>query len=216
MNTCATVLKGMLGGDLEPWRYPSGFFRLQVYQLVRKYHGLQGAGRGETAGGLQGTGSCNELIGIVVLTFYLLQTKCSYTIIRPGGLQGLNNLVAVQGDTGYSDIDRADVAGDLTSAMLLSCPPLSRLLSLLHPSEQFHAEVAVASIFYPETAFTTFEVIESPWCAKPSHSLRSCTSAMPSRSRRSLRWADGGPVPGLTCLQDQVYGITGAHTTDCE
>uniref|UniRef100_A0A7S0HII0 NAD(P)-binding domain-containing protein n=1 Tax=Hanusia phi TaxID=3032 RepID=A0A7S0HII0_9CRYP len=93
---------------------------------------------------------------------YKGQTKCSYTIIRPGGLQsgkpkGLNNLVAVQGDTGYSDIDRADVA-----------------------------EVAVASVFYPETAFTTFELYE--------------------RNAKPLQKE----------FKDQVYGITGAHTTDLQ
>ncbi|EKX53804.1 hypothetical protein GUITHDRAFT_100773 [Guillardia theta CCMP2712] len=93
---------------------------------------------------------------------YKGQTKCSYTIIRPGGLQsgkpkGLNNLVAVQGDTGYSDIDRADLA-----------------------------EVAVASIFYPETSFTTFELYER--------------NAKPIQKE----------------FKDSMYGITGAHTTDLQ
>lgn len=67
---------------------------------------------------------------------YKGQDKLSYTIIRPGGLKsgspkGLNKLLVLQGDTAFSEIDRADVA-----------------------------EVAVASVFRPETKMATFEVFQ--------------------------------------------------------
>jgi len=72
---------------------------------------------------------------------YAGQDKLSYTIIRPGGLKsgspvGLNKMLIVQGDTAYSDIDRADVA-----------------------------EACVASLFFSETKFATFELFQRE--AKP-------------------------------------------------